>query len=355
MANINLMAGSADGLARQVVSDAPAVISVLLNDRCNLQCSHCYLESMVEPNRMKTDEWGKSFYSLFGDLRPGAVAFAGKEIFVDGESVDVLLDALQTRDELQRSSDRRTDIGAITNGTVVDKYRKILEKSSLDWIDVSIDGQRDFHDKIRGTGAYAKAERNLGWLHERFGNHLWILPTLCDANYGGMVPLMQELNRKFGVGGFSFGIYKDRFSAPNEHSMSYGSVAQFFENLREAPAFENPVTAVFDFTKDLREYSSLFGMPEPNGETITEREEGLGNNVSLRVHRANVPVGLWRAVRISSEGDWLAAEDLMDHQNYKTNAVTNLRSVDYDARKAYEIGLKSDRARKLGVFAEVVV
>src|SRR3989338_2371101 len=96
--------------------NAPAIVSVLLNDICNLRCQTCYLENMSESNPLNRAEWNTFFESLFGDLKPNATVFVGKEVFAKDDSVEIMFDALEQRDRLQRL--RMTDVGVITNGTL---------------------------------------------------------------------------------------------------------------------------------------------------------------------------------------------------------------------------------------------
>jgi MoaA/NifB/PqqE/SkfB family radical SAM enzyme len=327
--------------------NAPVIVSVLLNDICNLRCRTCYLENMNEQNPLSRDEWNNFFESLFGDLKPNATVFVGKEVFAKDESVETMFDALEQRDRLQ--TPRITDVGVITNGTLLHKYRDRLEESSLDWMDISIDGPKEFNDRIRGNGSYSKLERNLEWASKAFqGDRLWIVPTLCDANASQIAPMIEELNRDCGINHYSIGLYKHRSSAPDLFSVGDKEVRKFVDDLSKIKV--NPPTEVVLGYKaeNPDSYSEMFNLSNFQGETVTKKEIDLGNLVSLNIQRNNRNIGLWRAVRISSEGDWLAAEDLFDHLSYKQNAVTNLRDIGYDSRRAYEIGLQCPRAKSLG-------
>jgi sulfatase maturation enzyme AslB (radical SAM superfamily) len=327
--------------------NAPVIVSVLLNDICNLRCQTCYLENMDEPNSFSRREWNRFFESLFGDLKPNASVFVGKEVFAKDESVETMFDALEQRDRLQ--AQKITDIGVITNGTLLQKYKGRLERSSLDWIDISIDGPREFNDKIRGEGSYSKLERSLEWLSQSFqGDRLWVVPTLCDANSTQIAQMIEDLNKTYGINHYSIGLYKHRSSAPDLFSVGDGEVSRFVNDLSKIEVNSTTEVVLGYKAENPDYYSAMFNLPNSLSETVTKKEIDLGNLVRLNIQRNNRNIGLWRAVRVSSEGDWLAAEDLFDHLSYKQNAVTNLRDVGYDSRKAYEIGLQSPRARSLG-------
>lgn len=338
-----------DGLEESVSElTVPVVVSILLNDICNLQCKSCYLEGMHEPHPLDRDEWSSVFASLFGDLQPRAVVFAGKEVFAKSESVDVMFDALKIRDATQ--TPKKTEIGVITNGTLLQGYRERLERSSLDWVDISLDGQREFNDYIRGEGAYSKLEKNLAWVARAFrGDRLWMMPMVCNVNASSMAGMVEELNARYGVSHFSFGLYKNRPSSPDNLHAGAEELRQLLESLEKARIVHPPAKFIFSYeASNNGDYSLLFNMSPANGETITEKASILNNGAALHVWRANKPVGLWRAVRLSSGGDWLSAEDLMDHHNYQRNAATNLRDVNYDTKEAFEIGLQRYLAASRG-------
>ncbi|GEM_PF-4444113 len=340
------MNGSLQGKLYSEIVGSPAIVSILLNDFCNLRCKTCYLESMLEKNPLDREEWRKVFHSLFRDLQPQALTFVGKEVFAEEESANILFDAIEIRDKIQGSY-RITEVGVITNGTLIHKYRDKLERISLDWMDISIDGPKEFNDLIRGKGAYSLLERNLGWVSRLFADKLWVVPTLCNANASSMVTMMEELNSKYGVANFSLGLYKNRASAPDLFNVNREEVMRFVCNLQKANV-KTPIKVIFGYSvDDIEEYLPIFDVPESHGETITEKKIQLENGIEMVVQRNNKHVGLWRAIRVSSEGYWLAAEDLVDHRKYKINAVANLRGVNYDTRRAYEIGIQSPRAISL--------
>ncbi len=56
------------------------------------------------------------------------------------------------------------ELGIVTNGTMIDKYAQLLKKE-FRHIYVSIDGDRETHDKIRGRGVFDKVSENLKLLY----------------------------------------------------------------------------------------------------------------------------------------------------------------------------------------------
>ena len=86
----NIMAGSLGGLFPRLSTDRLEVVSIVLNNVCNLRCHHCYLDPTPTEAPLAHDEWRRLFRSLFDDLAPGVVSFAGKEVFADIGSAELL-------------------------------------------------------------------------------------------------------------------------------------------------------------------------------------------------------------------------------------------------------------------------
>ena len=333
--------------------EAPGVVSIQLNDVCNLQCSHCYLDKMSEKS-LSLAEWNSVFTSLFRDLKPGAVSFIGKEVFAREESVEAFFNAINIRNDVaQKEGSRSTDIGVTTNGTLLHPYKDELLTyiPSLEWIDLSIDGPQSFHDSIRGKSAFTRLEQNLEWLATACRDRIWITTTVFDQNAELIPAMMRTLNEKYGLRNFSLGIYKQPLGVDlSTLTISDQAVVRFIHALKkETWPCGKDITVLFDIPKEMPEYSRVFQLPETDGKWLTQHNEIWSNGVHLKIHRANMATGLWRAVRISPSGHWLAAEDLIDHKNYEALSIVNLRSTHYDTQQAYQLGLQSRRAKELGI------
>lgn len=72
------------------------------------------------------------------------------------------------RNKMQPIDKRRTEIGVITNGTLIHNYIDQLQEISPDYFDISIDGLPETHDAIRGKGTFKKLQSNLTWLTDSY-------------------------------------------------------------------------------------------------------------------------------------------------------------------------------------------
>ena len=117
----NIMAGSLNGSFGEHSTCTLEVLSLLINNACNLHCKHCYLEAPNSRPHLTPEEWLAFLSSAFSRLRPSVVSFAGKEPFVNLKSASLIFEAVKLRNRIQ-SDDHRTQLGVITNGTLVHKY-----------------------------------------------------------------------------------------------------------------------------------------------------------------------------------------------------------------------------------------
>ncbi len=126
-----------------------------LSDRCNLRCAHCYQEDYRRPPADLADWLGliAQYLELLGD-RPGHINLTGGEPFAV-EELPALLD------EFQRHR-RRFGFGILSNGTLIDRpLAKRLRRWRPRFVQVSIDGGEQTHDRLRGDGSYRRAVEGL--------------------------------------------------------------------------------------------------------------------------------------------------------------------------------------------------
>jgi len=347
-----IMAGTLGGEVPPIRIDRLSVLSLAVNAVCNLSCEHCYLRPEGPPIGIQSQSWLKFLRSVFADLRPHSVAFTGKEVFALDESASLFFDSIRLRNLLQDDIGDRTRIGVITNATLLERYRSSLHDCLPDWLDVSIDGLQMTHDQVRGKGAFAKMAKNLPWMIDSLGDRLWIALTLTEGNMQSLPEIISGLNRTFGLRRFSIGIYKPQ--SYTNTSLSIASCNRESRILRsllalaEIDLFSN-VEVKFDFDSGdcaLRRRVENEGLI-PMAGVLRIAMKQFDNGLTLRFSTTAVPVGLWRAIRVTNEGHIIAAEDLVDASRYHQQAIANIADLGYDARRMYDAGLSHPRFRDL--------
>jgi pyruvate-formate lyase-activating enzyme len=355
---LNLMAGSLGGHIPSVRVDRLAVLSVVTNASCNLSCRHCYLRPEGPAVGMQQEEWLQLLGSVFADLQPHSICFSGKEVFARKDSANILFEAIPLRNRIQVGMEHRTRIGVITNGTLAGQYRDQLAECLPDWLDISIDGTRELHDAIRGKGAFDRMARNLPWLVELLGDRLWITPTLMETNIDALPEIVDSLYQMFGLRRFAVGLYKPQsYTDSLLRLQDVGRESRILRALNGlgeiGPVDGIEVRLEFDSSDHgLRTRLEDDGLIPKEG-VVRVAERRLDNGVVLRFSTTAVRVGLWRAVRVTNEGLWVAAEDLVDATGYQRRATCHVADFDYDAQQAYKAGLAHPRFKELfGTTAE---
>lgn len=356
---MNIMAGSLGGHIPPIRIDGASVVSVCLNAVCPLQCRHCYLAPEEPAVGIAARRWLQFLESVFSDLKPHSLCFSGKEIFAVDESASLFFEAIRLRNHLQTNAAARTRIGVVTNGTLLGRYRRHLLQCPPDWLDVSIDGLERYHDEVRGNGAFRKMARNLPWLNESLGDRLWVALTLMEGNVEALPEIVSGLHGEFGLKQFSVGIYKPltytdsalRLRSPDRESRILRALLAL-GNID--PATGLAVRFEFDAGDGLLRARLEAERLVPTNGLLRVAAKQFDNGVTLQLSTITVPVGLWRAVRVTNEGFVVAAEDLVDATAYRQRAIGNIADVAYDARKMYAAGLIHPRFQELfGVSAEM--
>lgn len=149
--------------AEYVQTDLSAfMIDLFLSENCNLRCKHCYFgkrKPALSP--LSAQEW----ILLINDfISKGCrhIHISGKESLL-GSDIETVITFLNKAKEVNQ------DIfwGIITNGTSVDcrQYNHLLA-TSIDYLEISIDGDKDTHDYIRGAGVYRRVLNTISNLEE---------------------------------------------------------------------------------------------------------------------------------------------------------------------------------------------
>lgn len=346
---MNIMAGSCGGIMPPVDFGKLNIISVAINNICNLRCRHCYLEPILTEPALSPAEWSKFFESVFSDLKPKVVAFAGKEVFADKISFGIMTDAIKQRNLLQPKFSDRTRIGVITNGTLVHRYQAQLIENPPDWIDVSIDGIPECHDAIRGVSAFDNLEQNIRWLVTNLRERVWVTHTLMEHNVERFAEFVSTMNCRYGLGQFSIGTYRplsytdQRISIVNREQRIIDAIGQL-----SRISLQSPVNIQIDcdygdgLKSSLHEQGVLL-----EGWPIAQNIRQFGNGLCMTIRAMQLPVGLWRAVRVSTEGLWLAAEDLVEAKKYGERAIGSLRDFDFDSVRLHSAGINHSRFQQL--------
>lgn len=130
-----------------------------ITERCNLRCAHCYQDSysgdelpfdqllqILEQYKGLLARWRDTH----GQALRGQITVTGGEPFVRNDFLDLL--HVFARDR------RQFRFAILSNGTLIDAaLAKRLGELRPAFVQISVEGTRETHDRIRGAGNYDKA------------------------------------------------------------------------------------------------------------------------------------------------------------------------------------------------------
>lgn len=171
-----------------------------ITSRCNLRCKHCYQDSYQNPELDFNDMLCimEQFIELLSvSKRKGHINFTGGEPFLREDFFHLLR-------ECRKHSDL-VSFGILTNGTILDReMTEELKKLQPEFIQVSIEGDREIHDSIRGNGNLNMVLKGLDHL-TYYGIKTLVSFTAHRGNYKSF-PSVVDLCRRHKV----FKVWTDR-------------------------------------------------------------------------------------------------------------------------------------------------
>jgi len=297
-------------------------------------------------------EWRLLAESFFADLAPARIGIVGREPLINRQYVNLVADLVEARDRIQVGAPEKTEIGLITNGINLIRFSDTLLKHPPDYIDISIDGLPKDHDSNRGKGTFSLLEPNLKWACRHLSIPVWITPTLNRNNIGAFLDIINFYNQAFGIARFAIGFYIPVKDAGVDLSLLPGQVEKLVHNdLYELEKLQlnGPCEIFFDldfFNADIIEYFADDGWIGPT-DGIDVFETRFGNEILLKFNVTRIPVGFKHSVRVTADGFWVAAEDVLHTKRYSELSAANVRDFHFDAERLYEVGIHSQRFQEI--------
>ncbi len=128
------------------------MVTVTINNSCNLSCPHCYLQY----NEATNDSFDRNILELIARSSFRHLAIVGKEPFLDSKSL------LLCEELADVCLGRGTTVSVVTNGlNAASVPRSLLQQFAF--VDVSLDSGRSSYGAYR-QGSLAKLERSLSWI-----------------------------------------------------------------------------------------------------------------------------------------------------------------------------------------------
>lgn len=147
-----------ENLAKKRITGSPLSIQILSTRDCNLNCMYCganHIKQKEIEQELSKREWSILLNRL-KEIGVFDITFSGGEIFLRKDIFEILGTAVNCK---------FPKIRLTTNGTLItDAASKKLSSLKIKHVEISLDGDRDANDQIRGAGSFnntLKGLRNL--------------------------------------------------------------------------------------------------------------------------------------------------------------------------------------------------
>lgn len=162
------------------------IVYIELTRGCNLKCIHCLNDSgKSNKDELSKEEW-LDLIDKFSNLGVQEIRFTGGEPLLFSGIYDLI--------KMATENGICTSLG--TNGTLINqKVAKMLKESGLKKAVISIDGNEDVHDAIRGEGNFKKAFQGLNYLKEE-GIDVRINSVIMKSNMEDIIKFAKNMHDK---------------------------------------------------------------------------------------------------------------------------------------------------------------
>ncbi|MFX1419142.1 MAG: radical SAM protein [Promethearchaeota archaeon] len=133
------------GFKMPTIPIGPPVVFWSVTHRCNLNCTHCYVDQ--DSNEIPFDE-ACAIIDQLSEAKNFILIFFGGEALLRDDIFDLM----------RYANEKNINVALASNGTLITpRIAKKLKNIGVGYVQVSIDGLKDIHEQIRGKGTFEKA------------------------------------------------------------------------------------------------------------------------------------------------------------------------------------------------------
>lgn len=312
-------------------------IALVVNNECNLNCTHCYLQIPDFAGvRLGSDDWAKVIDTAVASGIEQLLV-VGKEALVGSTGPKVLAKLAEVR-----AKHPKLRTGLITNGHFLHKHWDLFESGSRSHLDVSMEGDEQDHDAIRGTGSFAAVRENLKTAAALLGERLFVTMTVQKRNLARLDKALLAF-ADLGVRSVAFAPYKAMPYTDQSLDMSDSDLSDFFAGLKSLGELPLPhdmlvqVDACAACPEVLAKFiaSDWFDLDsmDANGGGSLYLNRRLRNGLTLSFRFQPWPLAFDYHARIALDGSVVCAEDAYQPRSYTANRLANVRDFDFDFGK----------------------
>jgi MoaA/NifB/PqqE/SkfB family radical SAM enzyme len=340
---------SGEALYRKLIATAkPVQVEMGIGNTCGLACKHCFLGyesgSMISP-LVPLAQLFETLNQMVNQLETRLICVTDRDALTPKRSVPLfehLAHLRQTYPALK--------FGGVTNGLLIPDFVDDLTRIQLDYLDISIDGDRNDHDHIRGEGKYDLVMQNLRLaLANRIADRIMVATTLTRLNDTSIIRLIHQLIEREGVQWFDVGPLMA--VKLQKYQLGAHDIVYFLESLA---ASLKPVNAQQPVTimMELCAYCSAFlpaliesGWLDPR--QIRQDRYGhlyqkipINDSITLILRPELIPEYWRHTLRITADGYVVGGCEPLTQKNYQQDAIGNIQTepIGQLYTKSLEIG-----------------
>jgi MoaA/NifB/PqqE/SkfB family radical SAM enzyme len=224
----------------------PTQVEIGIGNTCGLQCQHCFLgyeSGEMDSNLITMPRLLNSVTEFVKHLDTKIICVTDRDALTPNRSIPFFQHLAHLRETY-------TDLkfGGVTNGLAIDRYADDLETIKLDYLDVSLDGLKDEHDKMRGSGNFERTLTNIRLaLKRQLAERLIIATTLTRFNDQSIINLIRYLIVEEGIQWIDVGPLMA--VKMQEYQLREADAVNFLSNLFEmlkSVRVSHPVTVIFE-------------------------------------------------------------------------------------------------------------
>ena len=309
-------------------------LGMVVNNECNLSCPHCYLQiPSLSGQRLSVAEWKRVIDAAVQD---GIEQFiiVGKEGLVGETGPRVLAILGEIR---AQHPDLRT--GIITNGVLLHKHFDLVQRVNLNHMDISMEGDAEDHDAIRGTGAFAAVRSNVEMVARLLGERLFVTMTIQKRNIRRLDKALMAF-AGLGVRSVAFAPYKSMPYTDSSLDLSNEDCRDYFADLKRLGELPLPhemllqVDACAAYPEMLLHFmeSGWFDLDAmvANGSGSLYLNRRLRNGLTLSFRFQPWNLSFDHHARVTADGAIVCSSDAYKARAYPINQLANVRDFDFD-------------------------
>ncbi|HHE45956.1 MAG TPA: radical SAM protein [Candidatus Moranbacteria bacterium] len=176
----------------------PRCLSIYINSACNLRCLHCdcprksYTLNNPELSAKEREKIIKKFATKKGEL----VAIIGREPLLTADSRKKVYAVIKTAQKYGLKC------GLVNNGSFFHKFMEEYPDAKMDYIDFSIEGLKETHEKIRRGSDFKTVEKAIKLaVKSKVAKDIYLATTITSLNYQEIEKLFNHFQK---IGKFKY-------------------------------------------------------------------------------------------------------------------------------------------------------